>query len=288
MTKLIGTAPNQVPTNADLGKLAYQDAIAVGTGTAGQVLQSGGATAAPAWATVSSGTPPIIFPSDWTSPNSTYTSSGTWSKGSLSDDDYVWFYLVAGGGGGVYNSNFASGGKGGNALLLYGKAGLFNGKAYVVGAGDAGQTSGEGARSGGVSSVAFGGVIGTLNTSLVSARSLDAYSASAVSYQNGNNFTISHDGTYPTGYTAMFNTPQGSNDTPNSKSGVFSGGGGGNLWHTNPQQNGTSFYAGAGGAYNASGQGLDGVAPGGGGGATRTSGQRGGNGADGSVRVYHV
>ena len=37
MTKLIGTAPNQTPTNADLGKLAYQDAIAVGTGTAGQL-----------------------------------------------------------------------------------------------------------------------------------------------------------------------------------------------------------------------------------------------------------
>ena len=54
MTKLVGTAPNQVPTNADLGKLAYQDAIANGTGTAGQVLQSGGATGSPTWATVSS------------------------------------------------------------------------------------------------------------------------------------------------------------------------------------------------------------------------------------------
>jgi hypothetical protein len=43
-----------VPTNADLGKLAYQDAIANGTGTAGQVLQSGGATGSPTWATVSS------------------------------------------------------------------------------------------------------------------------------------------------------------------------------------------------------------------------------------------
>jgi hypothetical protein len=54
MTKLIGTGANQVPTNADLGKLAYQDSIALGTGTAGQVLQSGGATGSPTWATVSS------------------------------------------------------------------------------------------------------------------------------------------------------------------------------------------------------------------------------------------
>ena len=32
MTKLIGTAPNQVPTNADLGKLAYQDSIVTAAG----------------------------------------------------------------------------------------------------------------------------------------------------------------------------------------------------------------------------------------------------------------
>lgn len=57
MTKLIGTAPNQVPTNADLGKLAYQDAIANGTGTAGQVLQSGGATGSPTWVDAGGGVP---------------------------------------------------------------------------------------------------------------------------------------------------------------------------------------------------------------------------------------
>jgi microcystin-dependent protein len=57
MAKLIGTGANQVPTNADLGKLAYQDAIANGTGTAGQVLQSGGATGSPAWADAGGGVP---------------------------------------------------------------------------------------------------------------------------------------------------------------------------------------------------------------------------------------
>jgi len=57
MTKLIGTGANQVPTNADLGKLAYQDAIANGTGTAGQVLQSGGATGSPVWADAGGGVP---------------------------------------------------------------------------------------------------------------------------------------------------------------------------------------------------------------------------------------
>jgi len=57
MTKLIGTGANQVPTNADLGKLAYQDAIANGTGTAGQVLQSGGATGTATWADAGGGVP---------------------------------------------------------------------------------------------------------------------------------------------------------------------------------------------------------------------------------------
>ena len=257
-------------------------------GTAGTVLTSDGTDLSFA-ALPASGTSPIIFPSDWTSPNSTYTSSGTWSKGSLSDDDYVWFYLVAGGGGGRYNATFAGGGHGGNALLLYGKASLFDGKAYVVGAGDDGLPNGQDGGIGGVSSVAFGGTIGTLTTDLVSARSLDAYSASAVSYQNANNFTISHDGTYPSGVGNLFDAPQGSYDPPGTKSSVFGGGGGGQMWHTNPQQNGISTYAGAGGAYpSGNANGADGVAPGGGGGATKSSGRSGGDGADGSVRVYHV
>ena len=37
MTKLIGTAPNQTPTNADLGRLAYQDSVAGASTTTGAV-----------------------------------------------------------------------------------------------------------------------------------------------------------------------------------------------------------------------------------------------------------
>ena len=43
MTKLIGTAPNQVPTNADLGKLAYQDSIVTAAGGSMVFLASSGA-----------------------------------------------------------------------------------------------------------------------------------------------------------------------------------------------------------------------------------------------------
>lgn len=41
MTKLVGTAPNQVPTNADLGKLAYQDAISSNPYTAQSTAATG-------------------------------------------------------------------------------------------------------------------------------------------------------------------------------------------------------------------------------------------------------
>jgi hypothetical protein len=248
------------------------------------------------FSTVFGGTPKVVFPSDWNSPDSNYTSSGIWSKGSLSDDDYVWFYLVAGGGGGRQHDTFAGGGHGGNALLLYGKASTFDSKPYVVGTGDPGLTSGQDGGTGGISSVALGGVIGTLTTDLATALNLSGYSKSAVSYQTANNFVISHDGTFPSGVTTLFDAPQGSYDEPNAKSSVFGGGGGGNMWHLTTKSNGISTYAGAGGdfppgaSHNSPGNanGADGVAPGGGGGATKAPSGRGGHGADGSVRVYHV
>ena len=42
MTKLIGTAPNQVPTNADLGKLAYQDVATTGALNSGSITSGFG------------------------------------------------------------------------------------------------------------------------------------------------------------------------------------------------------------------------------------------------------
>ena len=41
MTKLVGTAPNQTPTNADLGRLAYQDAISSNPYTAQSTAATG-------------------------------------------------------------------------------------------------------------------------------------------------------------------------------------------------------------------------------------------------------
>ena len=155
MTRARDIAGGTIFTSADHTKL---DGIATGAtayvhptgagnqhvpaaGAAGQALLYASAGTA-AWGTISTSDPAVVFP-NWASPTTTYTTSGTWSKGSLDDDDYVWFYLIGGGGGGstYYNSQNqnASGGNGGNAMLLYGKAGLFDGGAYVIGAGVAGQ-----------------------------------------------------------------------------------------------------------------------------------------------------
>ena len=316
MTKLIGTAPNQTPTNADLGRLAYQDAIANGTGTAGQLLQSGGATAAPAWATVSSGAPDVVFP-NLASPNNTYTSSGTWSKGSLDDDDYVWIYLCGGGRGGFSNTypSESNGGAGGGALLVYGQAGLFDGAAYIIGGGGVGSSSssqnGHVAGYGGSTKITttsangsqvFTTIGGGWNDSyatdipnkvMVSApSSAIAQSTTGISgrLKTPYDFIIGAN-SEPTGWAgavtgawesyAWFNATR---TTGAGMNGIFGGGGGaGRIQYGGNSLVGVaggSLYAGAGGAFNG-----DGAVPGGGGGGS--NGQAGDGGA-GNMRVYHV
>ena len=102
----------------------FSDLIGTPTTLAGYGITDG--------ATSSSVDIAVVFPSDWSSPTTTYTSSGTYSKGGLSDDDYVWIYLLGGGGGGGDGSasgasNRSGGGDGGVAIHLYGKAGVLNG-----------------------------------------------------------------------------------------------------------------------------------------------------------------
>jgi len=292
MAKLVGTGANQTPTNADLFRLAYQDAIANGLGTAGQLLQSGGATGSPAWATISTGTPDLVFPSDWASPTNNYTSSGTWSKGSLADDDYVWFYLLnSGGGGGTDRPGF-----GGMAMLLYGTAATFDGAAYTIGAAKAGQNSAVGTiqnpttvtLSSGNGSLAFTpeeisntddtSGVPTLQTNI---RSIDAgvtgtyligFPAASYSIKTG---------TLPTNYGAW--TISNGYQTYSGYDGdcVF-GGGVGYTTIGSANASAVSLFAGNGGTS----LGAAGAAPGGGG--AQGNGTTGATGAAGSLRVYHV
>lgn len=286
MTKLIGTGANQVPTNADLGKLAYQDAIANGTGTAGQLLQSNGATGSPTWATISTGTPDVVFPSDWASPTNTYTSSGTWSKGSLDDDDYVWFFLLSSGEGGAEIQQ----GDGGAVKLIYGKAGLFNGAAYVIGAAVTGTNLNAIPVAQNHSTLTLasgqGGRVFTTNTLISSASDFQDPNVVISSPNSGVSGTYLQGSpaesykfsteSLPSGYQLFF---RGTSSNTQSNNTIFGGAAG---QKTGTSHVNTSLLSGNGGTSSS----LNGIAPGGGGGTDGSS--VGGTGAAGNVRVYHV
>jgi hypothetical protein len=259
----------------------------------------------------------VVYPSDWGSPTNTYTSSGTWSKGSLDDDAFVWFYLCGGGRGGNSDSypSTSSGGTGGSALLVYGTAGHFDGAAYVIGAGGAGGNSGGLGSNGGNTTITTTSANGSIayvpttsswndsfatdipNRIMVSAPSnAVAQSTTLISgrAKAPYDFIIGAN-SEPTGWAgaettgnlyAWTNAPGGTSGLYGTN-GIFGGGGGGGrIQHggaSTIQPPGGSLYAGAGGAHpNGAGS-----VPGGGGGGNSSSGQAGAGGA-GNLRVYHV
>jgi len=252
-------------------------------GATGQLLQYASAGTA-AWATISTGTPAISFPSDWASPTSTYSSSGTWSKGSLNDDDRVWFFLLGGGQG----ASLRVGGRGGSVQLIYGKASDFDGAAYVVAAGVTGQTTEH-----------WDPVQGNQTTLTLSSSNGSRVFTTGVQSGGQANETVSEvikeihpqvTGTYfygspndtynitkkplPSGYGYFFG--QSLNYGQNV---IFGGALGYSAYYG---AGGTSLLSGNGGT----GNGGHGTYPGGGGAAGDNV--NGGNGAAGNVRVYHV
>ena len=276
-------------------------------GAAGTVLTSDGTDLS--YTTIGSSN--VVFPSNWASPTNTYTSSGTWSKGSLADDDYVWIYLLgSGGGGGSKDSSDSNGGDGGSATLLYGQASVFNGGAYVIGAAKAGNVGGSGAYGSTTPNVstftlssANGSLVfstaGTSNTTSdrvfeVNSGSLDVISNTGDDWtlvsqtQSGSLFSSSS--VLPSGvayvYRAVGKVYSGSNLS--AEHSLFAGGNGGAYKGNGAATSspGTSEFSGAGGAVGTTG--ANGSAPGGGGGGSTNSSNAGGTGAAGNVRVYHV
>ena len=283
----IAAAGSITATGASVGALA-QGAIQVGNssgvaapltiGSNTQLLQSNGTTAA--WATVSSDPAAVVFPSNWASPTNTYTSSGTWSKGSLNDDDYVWFFLLSSGGGG--SEIYAAGG--GTVRLIYGKAELFNGASYAVGAVQAGN-SGSSPVAGNPTTLTLTSANGstvistpTIDTNnvvnVVTAPSagvagtyLSASAAEDYSFQTT---------TLPSGYVKLFTGGYGED--------IVFGGAVGQAPQIAGGATATSLLSGNGGTTAS----INGVSPGGGGAAGQNAGGTGGTGAAGNVRVYHV
>jgi len=307
MTRARDIAAGTIFTSADHTKL---DGIATGatayvhptgagnqhvpaSGAAGQLLQYASAGTA-AWATVSTGTPDLTFPTDWLSPNNTYTASATWSKGSLSDDDYVWFYLVNGGyGGGRANSGqMAYGGYGGGATLILGKAKVFDGCAMVVGAGGVGATTGNYGgvgTAGGTTSVTLSSTNGSTvfqsASTILEAFPASSTTSSAISGQANNLYAYTL--VSPVTISGVSRQHGFGGRTNFDTHFIFGGAGGqrsnhgvGGGWHTAV----TSLYAGNGGSGNTNG--AAGIYPGGGGNAGYNA--NGAAGAAGNIRVYHV
>ena len=252
------------------------------------------------WAAIETGGEEVVWPSNWASPTNTYTSSGTWSKGSLADDDYVWIYIVGGGGGGDSGSSNKSGGQGGSAYLLYGKAGTFNGGTYVVGAGRGANASTNRVVSSFTLSSANGGAVFTTggsnsnttrgwariaNASVVDTGSSPASNLIATPNDSSDIVLPSSKPTVPSptsGGTTQWVVASGmSSGGSYPENCVFGGGGGGGVYSNWDKTGGGSLHAGNGATGSG---GTAAQVPGGGGGG----GPSGTAGANGNVRVYHV
>ena len=276
------------------GSLIYGNASAATAvltkGSANTFLKSDGTDIA--WGTVSTGTPAIVFPSNWASPTNNYTSSGTWSKGSLADTAYVWFYLVNSGGGG----GNARPGYGGRAMLLYATAATFNGAAYIIGAAKAGQSGTQGTNQN-PTTVTLSSSNGSAaftssdlshphdtsgNASLQSnIRSIDGgVSGTHLVGSPAASYSI-RTGTLPNTY-GLWTVSSGIQAYQGADlDSVFAGGTGFSTFNGS-NASAVSLFAGNGGSSN----GAAGTAPGGGG--AETNGGTGASGASGSLRVYHV
>ena len=233
------------------------------------------------------GTAAAILPSNWASPNETFTSSATYTKhSSLADDDYIWFYVVSGGGGSGTHSVNANAGYGGGAMLIYGKAGDFDQAVMVIGAGGAGSTN-QDRTTGGTSSLTLRANIGARVFSALldgphsfNASTVGTYVAGAVAdpYKFNLIVPITVGGvTYTTGGF-------GGGSQLGVENSLFGGGAAGARTSGTTAAAGNSLFGGAAGGSEA----AAGSVPGGAGATDHQDSGQGGAGGAGNIRVYHV
>ena len=316
----IAAAGSITATGASVGALA-RGSIQVGNssgvaaalvkGAAGTFLTSNGTDLS--YAAVATTPDTVVWPSSFASPTTTYTSSGTWSKGALGDNDYVWLYLIGGGTGGNREVGpywYVSGSQGGSSILIYGKASVFNGGTYAIGSGGAGavvaatDTVGTvGGHStftlsnGRVFSTALAsGTTGMFTTEGggQSVKSIEGTSITA-NVLSGNEFLVPS--TPPTGWTGYnssstgtdqwFTSPAVASEAPNA---IFGGGCSGGIVNSAVKTAGPSLYAGNGVVAVHHGAGNTAISPGGAGGSvTATANSHIPTaGANGAMRQYNV
>ena len=226
------------------------------------------------------------------SPTTTFTSSGTWTKPTnLADSVWVIFYLVGGGEGGWRGSQ-GSNAKGGSAAFITGTIGeLPSSASIVVGAGGAATfDNGTSGHIGGHTTI-------TANNFTFTAKgghSVNLYDpiSSIVWPDLTNPFDLTIPTTANTVSGSLGQNPANSAGTNGFNSYYAGGSGASASWgQSGPTgQGGISTYAGNGGSLTSdTGAAYAGTAPGGGGGVVYQSrGQSPGAGAAGSVRIYYV
>jgi hypothetical protein len=197
----------------------------------------------------------IWFPSSWTSPSASYTSSTTWTKpAAVTDAHTVWFYMIGGGGGGgAPSGGREDGGGGGNAVLVcaFG-ASLPSSVTLTIGSGGSAGSAGN-STSITVNGVAFsaaGGIRGRNNLSSGQEQSGPNGSSS------GKNFAASYSSgglgvAYDFSISGYFGAGGGRSnaDGGGNIAGGFLGGSGGRRWQVGnaPGGGGGAEYSGASG-----------------------------------------
>ena len=238
---------------------------------------------------------------NWSSPQHTYTSSGSWSiPGSISDTDYITFYLVGGGGPGRRDGASPKGGQGAAAALITVLRGsLGSSVSFTIGSGGVTNNSGYSPTAGGSTSI-----------TLVSGQTFSARGgthANAYNRVDGLNYSfISGDvttikpnvgggipkysnngsGQKDIDSSINFNNPANNGFGTSFWDSVFGGASGGAYanYGSATFSPGTSTYAGNGGAGSTNGTPQNGSAPGGGAGSSFNAV---GSGGAGNLRIYY-
>lgn len=233
-----------------------------------------------------------------TTPDATFTSSGTWTKpASIAAGTWITIYAVGGGGARMQpDGNWGNSGGGAAAVCVGIVPDTVSSIAFTIGAGATGGTRIDGGDTTftiyGVTYTATGGHSGGQNNA---------------NYQE--DYVITPNGYYsvpPDGKSAGFSTAacasgsgSYSGQLPSGQTGAYynvtcvlgAGGGGGGFSAPNPNPGVVSTYAGNGGAGQPStGSATNGSAPGGGGGGSASSisiATAPGNGGNGSVRIWY-